>query len=169
MRRTAAAVSIVSLLVACAGSPDLPLGIGEPSWPTDAEGWALVFEAMPGEVDGLPRQEGGILGATYGDTTSRAWIRTYGDDLGGAECPGLFGTSLLRSILEEDGKLKVEESSPDGAGDPSYLFGSRPDGTKLAAWTVPDCRWVVVVEAPTETLRDAGVEAIVDAGAQPRS
>lgn len=167
MRRTAAAL-IVSLLVACASGSDLPLGIGEPSWPTDAEGWAAVFAAMPGEVDGLERQEGGIIAATYGDTTSQAWVRAYGDDLGGAECPGLFGTSLLRSILEEDGKLRVEESSPDGAEDPSYLFGSRPDGTKLAAWTVPGCRWVVVVEAPTEALLDAGVEAVVRAGSEAR-
>jgi hypothetical protein len=164
MRRTAAAILIAWVLASCASGPDLPLGIGGPAWPIDAEGWAALFEGMPDDVDGVPRQEGGILGATYGDTTSQEWVRTYADDLGGAECPGLFGTSLLRSILEEDGGLAVEESSPDGAGDPSYLFGSRPDGTELAAWTVPECRWVVVVEAPTEALRDAGVEAVVAAG-----
>jgi hypothetical protein len=163
MRRTAATLLIVSLLAACASEPGLPGGIDEPAWPTDAEGWAAVLEAMPDEIEDLPRQEGGILVATYGDPGSDETVRVYADDLGGAECPGLFGTTLLRSILEEGGDLKVEESSPDGAEDPTYLFGSRPDGTKLAAWTVPDCRWVVVVEAPTVALRDAGVEATVAA------
>lgn len=163
MRRTAAAVLLSVLLSACGSEPAVPLGIGDPAWPTDAEGWAEVIAAMPDDLEGLPRQEGGILATTYGDPEDGDPVRIYPEDLGGAECPGLFGVSLLRSTLEEDGELAIQESSPDGAEDPTYLFGSRPDGTQLAAWTVPDCAWVVVVEAPTVPLRDAGVEAIVGA------
>jgi hypothetical protein len=161
MRRTAAAVTIALLLSACGSEPSLPLGIGEPQWPTDAEGWAEVIDAMPDTLEDLSRQEGGILVATYGEGDDE--VRIYAEDLGGAECPGLFGVSLLRSVLEEQGDLTVDESSPDGAEDPTYLLGTRPGGAKVAAWTVPECRWVGVVEAPSETLREAGVEAFVDA------
>lgn len=163
MRRTAAAVMLAWSLAACASGSDLPLGIGDVTWPTDAEGWAAAISSMPDDLDGLARQEGGILVATYGDPASGGVVRVYADDLGGAECPGLFGTSLLRSVLEEGGDLTVVESSPEGSGDPSYLFAERPDGTQLAAWTVPECRWVVVVEAPDVAQREAGIEALVDA------
>jgi hypothetical protein len=137
------------------------LGIGEPTWPTEAQGWAEVIEAMPDDLDGAARQEGGVLVATYGEGDGK--VTVYAEDLGGAECPGLFGVSLLRSTLEEHGDLTVSESSPDGAEDPTYLLGTRPDGTQVAAWTVPDCAWVAVVEAPTTALRDAAVEAFVGA------
>jgi hypothetical protein len=161
MRRAALTVAIVSMLSACGSEAALPLGIGEPTWPVDAEGYAELIAGMPDEIGGLARQEGGLMVATYGEGDEQ--VRAYAEDLGGAECPGLFGVSLLRSTLEDGGELTVVESSPDGAEDPTYLFGSRPDGTQLAAWTVPDCAWVVVVEAPTVELRDAGVEAFVAA------
>lgn len=160
-----AAILFAVLLTACASEPGLPLGIGEPTWPTEAEGWAEVIAAMPDRLDDAERQEGGILVATYGEDDDL--VRVYAEDLGGAECPGLFGVSLLRSTLEEGGDLTISESSPDGAEDPTYLFGSRPDGTLLAAWTVPDCAWVAVVEAPTTALRDTAVEALVGAASAP--
>jgi hypothetical protein len=163
MRRSHIAILITLVLAACGADPALPLGIGEPTWPTEATAYADVLAAMPQEIDGLPRQEGGILVATYGEPKGDETVRVYAEDLGGAECPGLFGVSLLRATLEEQGEFTIEESSPDGAEDPTYLFGTRPDGTSLAAWTVPDCAWVVVVEASTPALRDAGVEALVQA------
>ena len=163
MRRYRLAIIATLVLASCGSDPSLPLGIGEPTWPTEATAYADVFSAMPDEVGGLPRQEGGILGATYGDPKGDETLSVYAEDLGGAECPGLSGVSLLRATLEEQGDLTIEESSPEGAEDPTYLFGSRPDGTSVAAWTVPDCAWVVVVEASTPGLRDAGVEAVVGA------
>lgn len=164
VRRMIGALACAFVLASCGASDaDLPLGIGEPDWPTEATGYAEVFEAMPDEIGGLPRQDGGILVATYGEPEGDGTIRVYADDLGGAECPGLFGTSLLRATLEERGGFRPEQTSPDGADDPAYVLGSRPDGTSVAAWTVPDCRWILVVEGSTPTLRDAGVSALVGA------
>lgn len=162
MRRTIAGIVCALLLAACGGGDaDLPLGMGEPEWPTDATGYAEVFEAMPAELEGLPRQEGGVLVAAYADPEGAEAARAYAEDLGGAECPGLVGTSLLRATLEERGGFTVETSS-DGAQEPAFVLGARPDGTSVAAWTVPECRWILVVEASTARLRDAGIRALVE-------
>lgn len=161
MHRTLAAIVCVLTLAACNSEPALPLGIGDPTWPTDALGFGEVIAGLPQEIDGLERREGGILVATYGEEAGSS-VRIWADDLGGAECPGLFGVSLLRSTLEQDGVLTIAESSPDGAEDPTYLLGSLDD-LSVAAWTVPECAWVVVVEGSTPALRDSGVEATVAA------
>jgi hypothetical protein len=160
MHRTFAVIVCVFTLAACNGGQGPPLGIADPTWPTDATGFGEVIAGLPQEIDGVERQDGGILVATYGEEGTS--VRIWADDLGGAECPGLSGVSLLRSTLEKDGVLRIAESSPDGAEDPTYLLG-RLDDLSIAAWTVPECAWVVVVEASTPALRDAGIEATVDA------
>jgi hypothetical protein len=161
-RAFAARVCLLGVLAvtACNRGSDLPLGIGDVAWPTDAVGFAEVIAGLPDEIDGLPRLEGGILVATYGESQDDPSLRIWAEDLGGAECPGLNGVSLLRSTLERDGALTISESSPDDAEDPSYLLGTL-DERSVAAWTVPECAWVVVVEAPTPSSRDAAVEATV--------
>lgn len=151
---------------ATSASSTLPFRLADPAWPQDAQGMQVIMDALPDEIAGLPRQEAAWLTANYGDAAvTNPELQIYVVDLGGAECPGLSGVSLIRATIEEDGKMTIDESStdPPPEGEPAYLLGTRKDGTAVAAWTVPRRKWVFVVEAPTADVRDAAAQIVVDA------
>jgi hypothetical protein len=157
-------------LAACGGSTsasppgaDVPFGLAEVSWPKDAASLEGVFAGLPDTLEGLARGDAPYLTATYGASTTPD-VSIYAVDLGAAECPGMSGGSLVRSTLEQNGKVKVAEESPDDVPDgvPAYLLGTR-EGTYVAGWSVPRVHWVFAVEAATPALREAAIHAVVDA------
>ncbi|MGZ4149556.1 MAG: hypothetical protein ACXVQJ_05925 [Actinomycetota bacterium] len=158
------------LLAACgAGSSttspgsDVPFGLAEVTWPKDASSLEGVFAALPDTLEGLPSADAPYLSASYGAGTTPD-VRIYAVDLGAAECPGMSGGSLVRSTLEQNGRVKVAEESPDDVPDgvPAYLLGTR-DGMYVGGWSVPRVHWVFAVEATTPALREAAINAVVDA------
>jgi hypothetical protein len=172
MRRRLLLCSVlVSLfLAACGGSSttsspggDVPFGLAGVTWPKDASSLEGVFIGLPDTLEGLPRADAPYLTATYGAGKTPD-VTIYAVDLGAAECPGMSGGSLVRSTLEQNGKVKVAEESPDDVPDgvPAYLLGTR-DGRFVAGWSVPRVHWVFAVEAATPALREAAIRAVVDA------
>ena len=158
------------LLVACGGGStsvpsgaDVPFGLAEVTWPKDASSLEGVFEGLPDTLEGLPRADAPYLTAFYGAGKTPD-VSVYAVDLGAAECPGMSGGSLVRSTLEQNGKVKVAEESPDDVPDgiPAYLLGTR-GGRYVAGWSVPRVHWVFAVEAATPALREAAIRAVVDA------
>jgi hypothetical protein len=158
------------LLVACGGgssstSPgaEAPFGLAEVTWPKDAASLEGVFAGLPDTLEGLPRADAPYLTASYGSGTTPD-VSIYAVDLGAAECPGMSGGSLVRSTLEQNGKVKVAEESPDDVPDgvPAYLLGTR-GGRYVAGWSVPRVHWVFAVEAATPALREAAIAAVVGA------
>ena len=158
------------LLAACGGSSstsspgaDVPFGLAGVAWPKDASSLEGVFSGLPDTLEGLPRADAPYLTAMYGAGKTPD-VSIYAVDLGAAECPGMSGGSLVRSTLEQNGKVKVAEESPDDVPDgvPAYLLGTR-DGRYVAGWSVPRVHWVFAVEAATPALREAAIRAVVDA------
>ncbi|MGE5226279.1 MAG: hypothetical protein ACM3OO_05330 [Planctomycetaceae bacterium] len=157
-------------LVACGGgssttSPgaNVPFGLAEVTWPKDASSLEGVFAGLPDTLEGLPRADAPYLTATYGAGKTPG-VSVYAVDLGAAECPGMSGGSLVRSTLEQNGRVKVAEESPDDVpeGVPAYLLGTR-GGRYVAGWSVPRVHWVFAVEAATPALREAAIRAVVEA------
>lgn len=142
---------------------DVPFGLAEVTWPKDASSLEGVFTGLPDTLEGLPRADAPYLTASYGDSATPD-VRIYAVDLGAAECPGMSGGSLVRSTLEQNGKVKVAEESPDDVPDgvPAYLLGTR-GGNYVGGWSVPRVHWVFAVEATTPALREAAIRAVVDA------
>jgi hypothetical protein len=168
MRRLLIAFVLVPfLLVACGGDggSDMPYGLDGPSWPKDAAELQATFEGLPSSLDGLQRGDAYWLTANYGGTQRDPDVKIYAVDLGGAECPGLEGSSLVRSTLEEQGALKVGEVSSADApeGEVVWIRGHRPGGIHVFGWSVPGARWVFAVEATEASTLEAAIGAVVDA------
>jgi hypothetical protein len=136
-----------------------PFGIGSVSWPTNATAAQEVFDRLPGELRGMPRDDGPPLSTSYGGGAVELWA----EDMGAAECPGLLGVDLVRAALDGEVVTETVAADPQPEGVPPFLIGSRPDGTFVAAWSVPGCSWVFAVEAGSAELREAAVSELVRA------
>src|SRR5512141_1548002 len=175
MRRLAWFVPVFLLLSACARGGETtssaqagsaPFGLGTVTWPVDVNALDAIFAALPDEVSGQPRLEGGFQTAIYGEGKDRV-ATIYAVDLGSAACPGMSGGSLVRSTLEQrGGPLKIEEQSPDEVADgtPAYLVATR-GGQSVLAWSIGGAHWVIAVEATSPAAREAAAAAIVQAAA----
>jgi len=173
-RRLLWIVPIVALMACARGgssasSPEAaaaPFEIGSVAWPVDANALDAIFAALPDDVSGQARLDGGYLTAIYGEGANRV-ATIYAVDLGSAACPGMSGGSLVRSTLEQrGGKLRVDQQSPDEVpeGTPAFILGSR-GGQQVVAWSVPGAHWVIAIEATSAQAREAAAAAIVQAGA----
>jgi hypothetical protein len=163
------------LLTACARGGDsssspqagaAPFGLGTVTWPIDVNELDGIFAALPDEISGQPRLDGGFQTAIYGEGKDRV-ATIYAVDLGAAACPGMSGGSLVRSTLEQrGGELKIDQQSPDQVpdGTPAFLVGRR-EGQQVVAWSVPGAHWVIAIEATSPEARDAASAAVVVAAA----
>jgi hypothetical protein len=162
----------VLLFAACANGSDTastqarsaPFALDTVTWPVDATQLDAVFGALPGDLSGQPRLEGGYQTAIYGEGKDRV-ATIYAVDLGSAACPGMSGGSLVRSTLEErGGVLRVDEQSPDEVsdGELAYLLGIR-GGKPVLGWSIPGAHWVIAIEATSVDGREAAAAAIVRA------
>ena len=141
-----------------------PFGLATVTWPVDANELDAIFAALPDEVSGRSRLNGGYLTAIYGEGKDRV-ATIYAVDLGSAACPGMSGGSLVRSTLEQrGGSLRVDQQSPDEVpeGSPAYLVGTR-GGHQVLGWSVPGAHWVIAIDATSPEAREAVAAAIVEA------
>jgi len=145
---------------------EAPFELGTVTWPIDVNELDGIFAALPDEISGQPRLDGGFQTAIYGEGKDRV-ATIYAVDLGAAACPGMSGGSLVRSTLEQrGGELKIDQQSPDQVpdGTPAFLVGRR-QGQQVVAWSVPGAHWVIAIEATSPEARDAAAAAVVAAAA----
>jgi hypothetical protein len=170
-RRLVWIVSVV-LVAACArgdaGAIDSPASapfrLATVTWPADVTALDAVFAALPDQLSGQPRLDGGYQTAIYGEGKDRV-ATIYAVDLGAAACPGMSGGSLVRSTLEQrGGALKIDEQSPDEVADgaPAYLVGTR-GGANVVAWSIGGAHWVIAIEATSDEARAEAAAAVVGA------
>ena len=139
----------------------VPFGLGSVDLPESESEVARVFEAMPSELEGLPRLDDAGLVARYGGE-----LNVLSAGLASDFDTGTVMASLASFEDEPGAEIEASELDPDAGV--VWLFGSFQDEggagrVLVATWGDPDGEWLFSVGAQTPEMREALVRAFADA------
>jgi hypothetical protein len=162
---------LLALLVAGCGDDDGgsdatsggdPFGLSSLDLPSGDAEVLRVFENMPEEISGVPRESGGEPGLLL-------FYGSMGTIVAFSFSPNESGETLAEDLsqFEDETDAVVEASQLDPDSGVLWLMGSFTDSeggvVHLAVWGEPDGASVFNVSAQSQEMRDAIVRSFVEA------
>jgi len=144
-----------------ATSDATPFGLDSVDLPKAKAEVAMLFEAMPSELEGQPR------------LADAGFVARYGGELNvlSAGLASDFDTGTVMASLSsfaDEAGAEIEDSELDPKAAVVWVFGTFQDedgagDVLVATWGEPDGEWLFSVNGETSEMREALIQAFVDA------